>query len=163
MKFQSISMTDQLVIIAQVAVACVAGAIVGVEREIAGKRAGLRTHMVVACASALAVALGEVILGDHSGDATRVFHGVLTGVGFIGAGAILTKGRGTGAGLTTAATVFLVAVLGAASAFGAPLLALAGAVLALVMLRGIYLLERPLRFIVSRARHSDEKDDDDLG
>jgi putative Mg2+ transporter-C (MgtC) family protein len=165
-QISSVPLGDQLVLAIQVVVACIAGGIVGLEREFAGKRAGLRTHMLCAVAAALAIGLGRFALDGGTGDATRVFHGVLTGIGFIGAGAILYSKRQSGAGLTTAATIFLVAVLGAASAFGAPLLALGGAILAIVLLRGLYVVERPLRFLVDKVRRSegaDEDDEDDLG
>lgn len=134
----------------QVLVAVIAGSIVGFERELAGKRAGLRTHAVVAAGSALAVGIGELVVTRYGeGDPTRVFHAVITGIGFIGAGAILHT-KTSSAGLTTAATVFLVAVLGAVSAFGAPVLALLGSVLALLMLRGLHILERPVQRAVNR-------------
>lgn len=162
----SVPISDQITLAIQVLIACVAGGIVGLEREFAGKRAGLRTHMLCAASSALAIGLGRIALNGGTGDVTRVFHGVLTGIGFIGAGAILHSKRQIGAGLTTAATIFLVSILGAASAFGAPVLALGGAVLALVLLRGVYVVEHPLRFLVDSVRRSqgaDESDEDDLG
>ena len=66
---------DQLVLAGQVAVAAVLGAITGLERELAGKRAGTRTLALVAVGSALAVGLGRILLDDDaSGDATRVLH-----------------------------------------------------------------------------------------
>jgi len=152
----TISAHDQLVLVVQVLAACLAGGIVGLERELAGKRAGIRTHMVVAVAAALAVGIGRIVAaGSGAGDPTRVFHGLLTGIGFIGAGAIITNVRPGTTGLTTAATILLVAVLGAVSAFGAPFLALGGAVFALMLLRGLVVVERPLRFLTSKF-HGDE-------
>jgi putative Mg2+ transporter-C (MgtC) family protein len=155
----------QLVLAFQVLVACVAGGIVGLERELAGKRAGVRTHMLVAVASCLAVGVGLVVTdGNPSADPTRVMHGLLTGVGFIGAGAILNNVKGASAGLTTAATVLLVAVLGATTAFGAPLLAVGGATLAVLLLRGLHWLERGLGALSMRHGPAQSVDDlDDLG
>ncbi|MHB1139905.1 MAG: MgtC/SapB family protein, partial [Microthrixaceae bacterium] len=113
---------DQLVLAGQVALAGLLGAMIGLERELLGKRAGTRTHALVAVGSALAVGLGRLVLGDDSGgDATRVLHGVVTGVGFIGAGAILRSPGDRITGLTTAATVLCAAVVGAACTLGAPL------------------------------------------
>lgn len=155
----------QLVLSLQIVVACVAGGIVGLERELAGKRAGVRTHMLVAVASCLAVGVGLIVTeGSHSADPTRVMHGLLTGVGFIGAGAILNNVRGTSAGLTTAATVLLVAVLGVTSAFGAPVLAVGGATLAVLLLRGLHWLERGLGALSMRLGPAESVEDlDDLG
>lgn len=155
----------QLVLAVQIAVACMAGGIIGLERELSGKRAGVRTHMLVAVASCLAVGVGLIVTdGNASADPTRVMHGLLTGVGFIGAGAILNNAKGTSAGLTTAATVLLVAVLGATCAFGAPLLAVGGATLAVVLLRGLHWLERGLGALSMRLGPAESLDDlDDLG
>jgi putative Mg2+ transporter-C (MgtC) family protein len=91
------------------------GVVIGIEREWANKPAGLRTHVVVCVASALlmttSLLLGER-LGVH-GEAMRVAAGVVTGIGFIGAGTILQTKRAV-LGLTTAATVFMAAAIGIA-------------------------------------------------
>jgi len=161
----AISLEQQGEIALQVLFAALAGGLVGLERDLAGKKAGLRTHMLVASASALAVGLGLAVIEGGSGDPTRVFHGIITGVGFIGAGAILYTKKGSSRGITTAATILLVAVLGAACGYGAPLLALLVAVFTLVVLRGMYNAEERYRKVRSRVhlrrRHEDDEDEDD--
>lgn len=159
----SVDMNAQLVLAAQVVIAAALGAAVGLERELAGKRAGTRTHVLAAVGAALAVGLGRVVLGpDAAGDPTRVLHGVVTGIGFIGAGAILhSREHGKTTGLTTAATVLCVAVLGAACALGAPLLAAAVTVLVLAILQGARVLARLTDAVVERRRASGAADDDD--
>jgi putative Mg2+ transporter-C (MgtC) family protein len=157
--FQEMAVDEQLVVAVQVLFACLAGAIVGVERELAGKQAGLRTHMLVATASGLAVGVGRVLVSDGSGDSTRVLHAVVTGVGFIGAGAIWQTKERFAQGLTTAATIFLVAVLGSASGAGAPVLAMIGAVLAVFTLRGVFVVEQWIERNAERAGYRRTDDD----
>lgn len=148
-----VPLRDQMVLAIQIGAAAACGFAIGLERELAGKRAGMRTHMLVAVAAALAVGLGRVTSADGGGDATRVLHGVVTGVGFIGAGAILSRRRGP-SGLTTAATILLVAVLGASCALGAPILAGVVTMIALLTLRGISAVEPVAARLFSRQRRS---------
>jgi len=153
---------QQLVLAGQVAIAALLGAITGLERELAGKRAGTRTHALVAVGSALAVGLGRLVLSDEGiGDSTRVLHGVITGVGFIGAGTILRSGDDRVTGLTTAATVLCAAVIGSACALGAPLAAVLVTLLVLVMLRGGRVLSRTTDAAVERRRQGGQLDDDE--
>ncbi len=106
----------------------------GLEREFTGKAAGLRTHILVAVACA---ALGWASIetaDDHEfADATRIASGVVTGVGFIGAGTILAV-RGRVHGLTTAAAVFAVAAMGLCAGLGFTSTAIAVTVVALASL-----------------------------
>jgi putative Mg2+ transporter-C (MgtC) family protein len=158
----SLAANDQLVLAAQVLIAGLLGAAIGLERELAGKRAGTRTHALVAIGGALAVGLGRLILADDGvGDATRVLHGVITGVGFIGAGTILRSPGERITGLTTAATVLCAAVIGCACALGAPLVAALVTVLVLVLLRGGRLLSRITDAAVERRRAKGQIDEDD--
>ncbi len=71
------------------------------------------------------------------GDSSRALHGVITGIGFLGAGAIVKGDDGQAGGLTTAATIFVVAAIGATTGAGYPILATGSAVLVLVVLRGL--------------------------
>ena len=132
----AVSAPAQLMLALQALGAALLGAAVGFERGRSGKDAGMRTHALVATASALACGLGDMLITtmDQSGDATRTLHAVITGVGFIGAGAILHSEQGT-TGVTTAASVLFVAILGGCVGLGAPLLALLGCAMALVVLR----------------------------
>jgi putative Mg2+ transporter-C (MgtC) family protein len=137
------SSAEQVGLILKVGIAAVLGGIIGWERDRAGKSAGIRTHMIVAAASALAVGLGELAINlANSGDPTRMMHAVFTGIGFIGAGMIWTSKNANGPlGLTSAATILLVAGLGAAVGLGAPIVGVAVCLLALATLRGVRILE----------------------
>jgi putative Mg2+ transporter-C (MgtC) family protein len=99
------------------------GAVIGLNRGLHGKPAGLRTHSLVALGAALAVLASARLAGDgeHQADViSRVVQGVLTGVGFLGAGVILRDpGDGRVHGLTTAAAIWLTALFGVASGAGA--------------------------------------------
>jgi putative Mg2+ transporter-C (MgtC) family protein len=126
---------EQLVIVARTGLGALCGLLIGLERQLAHKIVGLRTHMLVAAAAALATGMGELLFTESgAGDPTRMLHAVVTGVGFIGAGAIFRSSSGT-KGLTTAATLFVAAVLGAISGLGAPVLAGAATVFAVISLR----------------------------
>lgn len=126
---------DQVVVSLQTLIAGVLGGIVGYERGRSGKGVGMRTHALVAIASATAVGIGELLVdGPGSGNHTRTLHAVITGVGFIGAGAILHSDRGT-QGVTTATSVFLVAVIGASVGVGLPIVGVSMTLLALIVLR----------------------------
>jgi putative Mg2+ transporter-C (MgtC) family protein len=111
------------------------GAILGLERESVGKSAGSRTHMLVAVGSALIV-LVPSRLGASDADVSRVIQGLVAGIGFLGAGAIV-KGRPGEeiVGLTTAATIWMTAALGMAVALGRDIVAILAAVLAVLILR----------------------------
>lgn len=126
----------------RLAAAAVLGALIGIEREWMRKAAGLRTHTTVALASAtfmLIVTESE----PGSGDISRVIQGVAAGVGFLGAGTIL-KGDSaeTIQGLTTAATIWLTAAIGAAAGAGHVDVAGIGVAAALLTLSIFYGVER---------------------
>jgi putative Mg2+ transporter-C (MgtC) family protein len=99
-------------VVARVAVAALLGALLGWERERAGKAAGLRTHMLVALGAALFV-LFPAEAGMDIADLSRVIQGVATGIGFIGAGTILKRADAEHIeGLTTAASIWLTGAIG---------------------------------------------------
>jgi putative Mg2+ transporter-C (MgtC) family protein len=102
----------------RVVVATLLGAVVGYERERTGKSAGLRTHMLVSLASALFV-IAPLEAGMQPSDVSRIIQGVATGIGFLGAGAILklTAEREIH-GLTTAAGIWMTAAVGLATGLG---------------------------------------------
>lgn len=103
-------------LIFRLTIAVVVGSILGLNRELHGKSAGLRTHALVALGGAIAVLLvlqghGNLIEADANA-LSRVIQGTLTGIGFLGAGVILRNAQGQPAGLTTAATVWVCAIIG---------------------------------------------------
>lgn len=94
--------------------ALIAGALVGLERSYRGRAAGLRTYALVCLGSALLVALAEELMqqpGGGVGDSTRVIQGIVTGIGFLGAGVILKEGFSV-RGLTTAASIWVISAVG---------------------------------------------------
>jgi putative Mg2+ transporter-C (MgtC) family protein len=96
-------------------IAALLGAVVGFERERAGKAAGLRTHMLVALGAALLM-LAAAESGMTSSDLSRIIQGVITGIGFLGAGSILkSEEHREIRGLTTAAGIWLTAGVGVAA------------------------------------------------
>lgn len=97
--------------------ATIAGLIIGLEREIQGKEAGLKTNALVALGSALFILMSLDFEGDKYVDITRVLGQIVVGIGFIGAGTILEKQRKV-KGLTTAATVWCSAASGCLAGFG---------------------------------------------
>ena len=125
-------------------VSLVLGTLVGLERQMGRKPAGLRTHALVCLGSTMFVLTTKhavVAFGGESLDATRIVHGVVTGVGFLGAGSIM-RTEGFVFGLTTAASVWMVAAIGVAVGVHAYPLAATGTVLALIVLEGYRWLER---------------------
>ena len=98
-------------------VAVILGGAIGLERELQQKAAGLRTNILICTGAALFTELSLAMTAEF-GDPSRIAAQIVTGVGFLGAGAII-QGRGTVRGLTTAATMWLVAAIGMAVGFGA--------------------------------------------
>jgi putative Mg2+ transporter-C (MgtC) family protein len=123
-------------------VAAVLGALVGLEREIHDHPAGMRTHLLVSLGSAAFTVLGIAAFPSPNSDPARVAAQVVTGVGFLGAGAILKEGA-TIRGLTTAASLWAVAAVGMAAG--------AGALLTALTITGIAILSLwPLRRVAAR-------------
>ena len=99
-------------------VAMIVGAVVGAQRERSGKPAGIRTHMLVALGAALFV-IGPMEFGMAESDLSRVIQGLVTGIGFLGAGAILKlEDKREIEGLTTAAGIWMTAAMGLAAGLG---------------------------------------------
>ena len=93
------------------------GAVIGYQRERAGKQAGLRTHILISSGAAL-IALVSIYGFGSASDPARVAAGVVVGVGFLGAGVILHREGGIVAGLTTAATIWVMSGIGLAAGVG---------------------------------------------
>ncbi|HET7226080.1 MAG TPA: MgtC/SapB family protein [Candidatus Eisenbacteria bacterium] len=122
----------------------VLGTVVGWERQMGRKPAGLRTHTLVCLGSTMFVLLAPHAMrsfGMTQFDPTRIVHGVVTGVGFLGAGSIMRQ-EGYVHGLTTAASVWMVAAIGVACGVNAYTLAVAGTILALIVLEWFRWVER---------------------
>jgi putative Mg2+ transporter-C (MgtC) family protein len=138
-----------------VALAMLLGAVLGLERELAGKPAGLRTHMLVTGAAALFVPLGKTVLEEFlrsfgnefvQADPVRVIEAIITGISVLGAGTILhDRSQNEVEGLTTAASVMFSTGLGMAVALRRITLAIGATILAVVTLRLLGLLEKQLQ------------------
>jgi putative Mg2+ transporter-C (MgtC) family protein len=141
----------QVRILAYVALAALLGALIGIDRELADKPAGLRTHILVASSAALLVGLSDVAaqqftlnLGDSvvRTDPIRIIEAVITGVTFLGAGTIIRHGnKHKVEGLTTAASILVAAAVGICVALSQMVLAIGTTVMVLIALRGIKILE----------------------
>jgi putative Mg2+ transporter-C (MgtC) family protein len=122
--------------------ALVAGGIIGYQRERAGKAAGLRTHMLVALGTTLFV-IGSAEVGMAHDALSRVVQGLATGIGFLGAGAILkNENERSISGLTTAAGIWMTAALGVVIGLGQLGTAAIGVLFAWVVLATLVRLER---------------------
>jgi putative Mg2+ transporter-C (MgtC) family protein len=129
-------LTTQLDFAVRLIVAAALGAIVGAEREIHGLPAGIRTHMLVALGSAIFTVLSIHGFGQGPGsgiDPTRIAAQIVSGIGFLGAGAILKDGAII-RGLTTAASLWATAAVGLAAGAGEYVIAVVGATVVLVSL-----------------------------
>ena len=121
--------------------------LIGLEREHLKKPAGLRTNILVGLGSTLVMLIAlklPVIMGSQTIDPGRIAGNVITGIGFLGAGAII-QARGSIQGLTTAATIWVVAAIGLAVGLGYYFAALAVTFIALVVLYILGLLEKNRR------------------
>ena len=114
--------------------AIIFGAAIGIEREVAGKQAGVRTHMLVTLGTT-AVVLVCVQYGFSTDGLSRVIQGIVTGIGFIGAGSIIKQSDKMNVqGLTTSSGIWIAAAIGVATGLGAVGLAAIGTVLSLSIL-----------------------------
>ena len=140
---------DELVIIGRVLLALLLGGLIGMERTLHGRAAGFRTHALVCLASALlmiaAVHQGRWMavnaVGTITTDPTRTAQGIMTGIGFLGAGVIFKEGL-TVRGLTTAASIWITAAIGILVGIGLYFVAVLGAATTLVVLALFLALER---------------------
>lgn len=117
------------------------GGVIGLEREFKHRPAGLRTNMLICFGAAMFTILSEDLVGEGVGDHTRIASQIIPGIGFIGAGSIL-RDRGSVTGLTTAATIFVVAGVGMACGGGLYLPAIFATVLILLALQLLGWFER---------------------
>jgi putative Mg2+ transporter-C (MgtC) family protein len=130
----------QLDLLMRVAVAVALSAIIGLERELNQEQAGLRTHALVGLGAAGFTVTGSIgFAGDF--DPTRIAAGIVTGIGFIGAGTIL-RGEGAIRGLSTAASLWSVGAIGMACGAGLFVFGAGLTVLALFVLEVLDRIER---------------------
>ena len=136
--------------------ALLGGSAIGLNRFLRHKSAGTRTHAIVALGAAMAA-----LVADRSGDTeafARVAQGLVTGVGFIGAGVILRRGTTHVQGLTTAASIWTCAIFGICCGVGDLTVAATGLVLAMFML----LIGKPFEKAVAQLAQDDQDDEPQL-
>ena len=119
--------------------AVILGGFIGLERELRDKPAGFRT-IVLICVGACLFTIVSQVMGGPDWNSTRIAAQIVTGIGFLGAGAILRDRRAV-LGLTTAATIWAVAAIGMAAGFGLLVLAILGTVTILVALFAFDVIE----------------------
>ena len=140
-------------VILRLMLAALLGGLLGWQREVHGKAAGIRTHMLVSMGAALIVMVAQQAGGDAA-DLSRVLQGLIAGVGFLGAGTILKiEHRGNESdqvkGLTTAAGIWLTAAIGASAGIGKEVTAVLSAALAFAVLSLVPLLAPAVRTAAS--------------
>lgn len=120
-----------ILILGKLLLAAVLGGLVGLERELSRKPAGLRTNMLISLGAALFTIISYEMASAVGGDHTRIAAQIIPGIGFIGAGVVIRE-RGAIMGITSAATIFVVASIGMAAGAGMP----ATAIFATLLLLG---------------------------
>ncbi len=128
-------------VFSRLAVACMLGGLIGLEREANRKAAGVRTNLLICMGCAFFTLLSAVLAGDANPDKGRVASNIVQGIGFLGAGLILHN-RSRVSGLTSAASVFVVASIGMACGAGLFAAAAVATVIVIVALEAVGLLER---------------------
>ncbi len=127
--------------IGRLLMACLLGGVIGLQREISRKAAGVRTNLLISMGAAFFTLLSAVLAGDANPDKGRVASNIVQGIGFLGAGLILHN-RNRVSGLTSAASVWAVASIGMACGAGLYAAAAVAAIIVVVALQLVGLLER---------------------
>jgi putative Mg2+ transporter-C (MgtC) family protein len=138
--WQELARFLRLDLLAYLLVAILLGGAIGAEREIQGKPAGLRTNILICVGAALFTQLSLMMSGPF-GDPARIAAQIVVGIGFLGAGTIILS-RGHVTGLTSAATMWLVAAIGMTIGYGAVLEAVGATFLVLIVLAVLRRVER---------------------
>jgi putative Mg2+ transporter-C (MgtC) family protein len=139
-----------------IGVAVLCGGIIGFERQIRGKPAGIRTNILICLGSNIFVQLSTTLAGPNA-DPTRVLSQVVTGIGFLGAGVIIAR-QGVVRGVTSAAVIWVLAGIGAMIGFGKFTPAIILAIVTVGVLSGIELLEAGIRRLRGEDRKPEEEE-----
>jgi putative Mg2+ transporter-C (MgtC) family protein len=143
------SVEDQIEILARVLLAAALGGFIGLERELRGNPAGIRTMALVTLGASLFTDISQMMGGDD-----RVAAGIVTGIGFIGGGVVFVEGTGV-KGITTAATIWAAAAIGMAVGIELYIVAIASALIVFILLWA-----RPLTQALDEAIHQQESHND---
>jgi len=141
---EDLSIGTQIELTLRLVVALLLGAVIGWERELQRMPAGFRTHALVALGAAIFTIVGAYAFSGSGGDSGRVAAQIVSGIGFLGGGAILHYG-GTVRGLTTAASLWAVAAVGMAAGAGLLVMASVSAALVIVALEVFQRLEHVIK------------------
>lgn len=137
---------SEIIALIQLVVAVILGALIGLERSVAGKHVGMRTYALVALGACLFTVAGELLARQYAGvmalDPSRIAAGVVMGIGFIGTGLVVMRDTAHPLGLTTAAGVWVAAGVGVAIGFHLYILGIGATVLSLLIFRSFASLER---------------------
>ncbi|MBW3568019.1 MAG: MgtC/SapB family protein [Proteobacteria bacterium] len=139
-----------------VGMAMLCGGIIGIERQLRGKPAGVRTSILICLSTTIFIHLGSFATGELA-DPTRVLGQIVTGIGFLGAGVIISR-EGAVTGVTTAAVVWTLAAIGATIGFGHYKGAFALSLVTVVVLWVMDILEERATAIFGRGAHKPAKD-----
>lgn len=139
-----------------IGLAFLCGTIVGLERRARDKPAGIRTSVLVVLGTYIYVSLGTTLSGKGA-DPTRILGQVIAGIGFLGAGVILARG-GEVTGVTSAATIWVLAAIGATIGLGHRLGAIALSILTVAILAGLSAMESLVRKARGEADRADSED-----
>lgn len=142
---------------APLGVAVLCGTVVGGERQIRGKPAGIRTSILICLGTTIFIRLGVTHQGEHA-DPTRVLGQLVSGVGFLGAGVMLSR-DGVVTGVTTAAVIWVLAAIGAAIGLGHLLEAVTLSLLVVAILVGVEVLESSFRWLARGVHRRDPQRD----
>ena len=129
-------------------IAAALGGLIGLEREAKHRPAGLRTNLFIAVGAAMFTLLSEQLAGEHTGEGTRIASQIIPGIGFIGAGSIIHARGDLVTGITSAATLFVVASIGMAVGGGQYLTAVLATALVISALSLVGIIERILNLKV---------------
>src|SRR5438552_14265048 len=128
----------------KLALAALLGGLIGLERQAKHRPAGLRTNLFICMGAAMFTLLSDQLAGAHTGDHTRIAAQIIPGIGFIGAGSIIHARGDLVTGITSAATLFMVASVGMAVGGGEYITAVFATVLILAALSLLGVVERGL-------------------
>lgn len=142
-------MSLEFVFLSRILLSAVLGILIGLERTMACKRAGMRTFALVSMGSTLFVLIGEALVATHVdvaslGEVTRIPAAIISGIGFLGAGMILVK-HDVLRGLTTAAGLWVTAGVGIAVGFGMYYVAIFTVLITLLIFTAVWLLEAAVK------------------
>ena len=138
--------------------AALLGAGIGLERELSGKAAGLRTNLLICLGAAVFTIISREMATGAEDSVTRIAAQIVTGVGFLGAGAIIQDRRGVH-GLTTAASIWLVASIGMACGGQFYMLAIVASLIAVLALIGLGKLNKHLERYVKKSKPQSTQDE----